>query len=60
MTDRKELTDRYHSDLKKEMLTNRDKIGIWFWGDKEYYVSKVDDTIAILAKQFEEFDEDDF
>lgn len=63
LTDIKDLTHGYDSDLTEEMFANRDKIGIWYSGEKRYYVSEEDYAAAMLEYESEnpdEIDEDEF
>jgi hypothetical protein len=41
ITRREQLSIVYH-ELTEEMFEKRDQIGIWFIGEKEYYVSEAD------------------
>ena len=34
-------------DLTREMFERRDQIGIWFTGEKEYYVSEEDYSASL-------------
>jgi hypothetical protein len=43
-------------ELTEEMFEKRDQIGIWFIGEKEYYVSEAD----YAASMYEEIQNKDF
>ncbi len=54
-----DLTFGYDSDLTKEMFENRDKIGIWYSGKKEYYVSEEDAMSSMYMEESDNLDEYD-
>lgn len=63
LTEIEGLTFGYESDLTEEMFANRHKIGIWYSGRREYYVSEKDYAIGIMKEGFddeEEICEDEF
>jgi hypothetical protein len=58
-----DLTHGYNSGLTEEMFANRDKIGIWYPGKKEYYISDEDYAVEMIKDEFyksDEFDENEF
>ncbi|MFC1535311.1 hypothetical protein ACFL7M_18335 [Thermodesulfobacteriota bacterium] len=57
LTDIEDLTHGYDSELTEEMFANRDKIGIWYSGKKEYYMSEEDYTAEMIDEEFNESDE---
>ena len=57
LTDIEDLTYGYDSDLTEEMFANRDKIGIWYSGKKEYYVSEQDYAAAMVDEEINESDD---
>ena len=52
-----DLTQGYDSDLTEEMFANRDKIGIWYSGEKGYYVSEEDYAASIMDEEIYDSDE---
>ena len=60
LTKLEDLTFGCESDLTKEMFENRDKIGIWYSGKKEYYVSDEDAMASMFAEESDESDLDEF
>lgn len=47
------------SGLAQEMFANRDKIGIWFAGEKSYYRGEKDYDAEVVKESIEEFDLND-
>lgn len=54
-----DLAHGMESGLTQEMFDKRNEIGIWYSGEKEYYVSEEDYFAEMTEEQIEEFDEYD-
>lgn len=59
VTKLEELAHGMESGLTQEMFDNRNKIGIWYAGEKSYYVSEEDYYAEVTEEPIEEFDIND-
>lgn len=61
LTHIEDLKQGYDAELTEEMFANRNTIGIWYIGRKDYYVSEEDYAAAVMDEKYnesEEYDED--
>ena len=56
VTKLEELAHGMDSELTQQMFNSRDKIGIWYVGEKGYYVSEEDYCAEMEEESIEEFD----
>jgi len=51
-----DLKQSAETGLTQEMFDNRNKIGIWYSGEKQYYVSEDDFAAEMISDHYEEYD----
>lgn len=54
VTKREAIAFGFTADLTDEMFSKRDQIGIWYCGEKQYYVSETDGAAAMVEAYLED------